>query len=145
MFNWNFLYFSLCQLLLHLWAPLGMSPSSLPPPINSIHILIRTHPRLLFSSLNNTNSLSIISYQMLQSLTYLHDLSLNLLQYIHTTHVLGSPELDPALKMSHQRWIEGKDHFPLLPGDAFPSTTHETVGLLCHRGTLLAHDQLVVH
>lgn len=53
------------------------------------------HPDLLFSSHLSQ------CLQMLQFLKYLHCPSQVSLQYALVTQVLGSPKLDPALKMSH--------------------------------------------
>lgn len=42
--------------------------------------------------------------EMLQSLHQLCDLSLDSLQYVHVSLVLGSPELDSALHMWPHQW-----------------------------------------
>jgi len=56
---------------------------------------------------------------------------------------LGSPELDAVLQMwPHQGRVEGEDH---LPGHILFNTPQDTIGLLGHKGTLLAHDRLTVH
>lgn len=46
--------------------------------------------------------------------------------------------------MSHQCWVERKDHLPPLAGNGLPSSSQDTVGLLCCESTLLAHGQFGV-
>ena len=59
---------------------------------------------------------------------------------------LSSPELDTVLQLwPHHCWAEGKDQFPRPAGNTLPSAAWDTIGLLCFKGTLLAHVQLSVH
>lgn len=52
--------------------------------------------------------------------------------------------MDIALQVhSHKCFIEGKDHFPGFVGYAPPITAQDVFGLLCCKGTLLTHVQLV--
>lgn len=47
-----------------------------------------------------------------------------------------------------QNWecqIDGKNHFTGPTGDAFPNAAQDAGGLLCCKGALPAHGQLVVH
>ena len=59
---------------------------------------------------------------MLQYLNHLSSSSLDSLQYVHVSLVLGSPELDTLLQMwLLQCWVEGKDHLPWPAGNTPPN------------------------
>ena len=45
----------------------------------------------------------------------------------------------------HQGGVEGEDQLPRPAGPALFNEPQETIGLLDHKGTLLAHGQPVVH
>lgn len=45
----------------------------------------------------------------------------------------------------HQHWVEGKDHLLQPAVNTLPSAHHDTIGLLCFKGTVLAHGQLGVY
>ena len=47
--------------------------------------------------------------------------------------------------MASLELVEGEDHLPQTAGNAVPNAPQDTVGLLGHKSTLLAHGQLVVH
>ena len=44
----------------------------------------------------------------------------------------------------HQCWADGSDHSPQFAGNTSPHTAQDTVGHLCHKGSALAHVQLLV-
>ena len=48
-------------------------------------------------------------------------------------------------KGPHQGRVEGEDHHPQPAGHALPNAPQDTIGLLGHKATLLAHSQPVVH
>jgi len=57
----------------------------------------------------------------------------------------GSPDLDTALQMwPHQGREEGEDHLPQPVGHTLCNAPQDGIGLLGHKGTLLAHGQPVV-
>ncbi|KAK4828308.1 hypothetical protein QYF61_025320 [Mycteria americana] len=74
---------------------------------------------------------------MLQSINHLHGPSLDSLQYVHVSLVLGSSALDTV--------FQGKVHLPQPAGNTPPDAAQDTISLLCCKGTLLAHVQLGVH
>ncbi|PKU36140.1 hypothetical protein llap_13557 [Limosa lapponica baueri] len=58
---------------------------------------------------------------------------------------LGSPELDPVLQMGpHQGSVKGQDNLSRPAGHILPDTPQDAIGLLGHKGTLLAHGHLIV-
>jgi len=60
--------------------------------------------------------------------------------------LLGSPELHTILQLwPHQDWVEGKEDLPQPAGNALCDVPLDPIGLLDHKGTLLAHGQPAVH
>ena len=71
---------------------------------------------------------------------------LHSLQELHVSLVLGSPELHTALQTwPPQGSVEAKDHLPPPADNTLPNAAQHTLGLLGHKGTVLARGQLVVH
>ena len=68
-------------------------------------------------------------------------LSCTLLYYLLWRSSMGHCTPD----VSHQCWVEGKDHLPQPAGNALPNTAQEAAGFLCCQSTLLAHGHLDVH
>jgi len=80
----------------------------------------------------------LLTAELLQSFHYLDGPSLDSLQYVHVSLLLGGPELDPAIQMwPHQSWGEGKDHLLWSDGNALPNAARNTVCLLSGRSTWL--------
>lgn len=72
--------------------------------------------------------------EMLQSFNHPCSPSLDSLQYVHVSHILGSPELDTGLQMvPHQCWLEGQDHMPQPAGSAFPDTAQTLLAAFATR------------
>lgn len=75
-----------------------LTPSSSFPLIRHVHTQIRSAPCLLFSQMNSPTFLSLSLYAR-YILNHLSDLSLNLLQKVYISLVLGMPGLELALQM----------------------------------------------
>ncbi|KAK4831704.1 hypothetical protein QYF61_018756, partial [Mycteria americana] len=71
---------------------------------------------------------------VLQTLHQLRCPSLNTLQHLHVSLVVGGPKLNTA--------FEGHNHFPSPAGHAIFDTSQDAIGFLGHLGTLLAHIQV---
>ncbi|NWI29449.1 DIA1 protein, partial [Sula dactylatra] len=83
--------------------------------------------------------------EMLQSPDHLGSSSLDLLKQFPVLK-LGSPELDAVLQMwPYWGGIEGEDNLPQPAGHTLFNAPQDTVDLLGHEGTLLAHGQPSVH
>lgn len=60
--------------------------------------------------------------------------------------LLRSAEPDTAFQVwPHQHWAEGQHLLPCLAASTPPNAAHNTICLLCCRGTFLAHGQCSVH
>ncbi|KAK4826066.1 hypothetical protein QYF61_005025 [Mycteria americana] len=94
------------------------TPTSLQPPFR----------------LNNPSSLIRLLLQTLHQLCYP---SLDTLQHLNVSLVVGGPKLNTG--------FEGHDHFPSPAGHTIPDTSQNAIGLLGHLGTLLAHIQAAVN
>lgn len=80
----------------------SLSPSSLHPPLRYLYTLIR--PSLLQAEQSQLSP-PFLTREMLHSLHHLCSLSLDSLQYVHLFLVLGSPEMDSALRLwPYQCW-----------------------------------------
>lgn len=68
-------------------------------------------------------------------------------QFVHLWLTLGSQEEDSALQVWPSQGIlplgKGWDYFALSAVNAPPNAAQDATGLLCSKGTLLAHVQLV--
>lgn len=101
---------------------------------------------ILFPRLNSPRSLSLIAWEMLQSLNKLFGPFLDSLQYAHVCLVLGSPALGTALQAwPHQCWAEEKDHLSWPADNALPNAARDSAGCFCCEGTLLARGHFVVY
>ncbi|KAK4823880.1 hypothetical protein QYF61_007828 [Mycteria americana] len=74
---------------------------------------------------------------LLQTLHQLHCPSLDTLQHLNVSLVVGGPKLNTV--------FEGHDHFSSPAGHAIPDTSQDAIGFLGHLGTLLAHIQAAVN
>ncbi|KAK4832565.1 hypothetical protein QYF61_024065 [Mycteria americana] len=83
---------------------------------------------------------------LLQTLHQLRCPSLDTLQHLNVSLVVGGPKLNTAFEVRpHQCRVQGHDHFPTPAGHAIFDTSQDATGLLGHLGTLLAHIQAVVN
>lgn len=83
-------------------------------------------------------------FQVLQTLRHVCSPSLYSLQYVHVSLVMGSPELGTALQLwPHSAECRGGS-LPFRCWQCFHAAWN-TIGHLCHKGTLLAHVHLGVH
>ena len=101
---------------------------------------------LLFSRIKSSISLSLSSYKRCSS---------PLINYWPFTALAPvcpclTSARDPRTRhstpdVSLQCWVEGKVHSPWPAGNTPPNASQDAVGLLCFKGALLAHGQLLVH
>jgi len=82
---------------------------------------------------------------MLQFLNPVHGTSLDSLQYVHVSLILGSPELDTVLQVWPPVLIEVKDRLPQPAGTTLLNAAKDTIYLPCRKGTSVADVQLGVH
>ncbi|KAK4822676.1 hypothetical protein QYF61_019043 [Mycteria americana] len=83
---------------------------------------------------------------LLQTLHQLRCPSLDTLQHLNVSLVVGGPKLNTVFEVRpHQCRVQGHDHFPSPAGHTIPDTSQDAVGLLGHLGTLLAHIQAAVN
>ncbi|KAK4822237.1 hypothetical protein QYF61_011878 [Mycteria americana] len=79
---------------------------------------------------------------VLQSLHQLRCPSLDMLQHLNVSLVVGGPKLNTVFEVRpHQCRVQGHDHFPSPAGHAISDTSQDAIGFLGHLGTLLAHIQ----
>ncbi|KAK4823887.1 hypothetical protein QYF61_007835 [Mycteria americana] len=82
---------------------------------------------------------------VLQTLHQLRCPSLDTLQHLNVSLVVGGPKLNTVFEVwPHQCRVQGHDHFPCPAGHTIPDTSQGAIGLLGHLGTLLAHIQPAV-
>ncbi|KAK4825874.1 hypothetical protein QYF61_003148 [Mycteria americana] len=82
---------------------------------------------------------------VLQTLHQLRCPSLDTLQHLNVSLVVGGPKLNTVFKVRpHQCRVQGDDHFPSPAGHTISDTSQDAIGLLGHLGTLVAHIQLSV-
>ncbi|KAK4831320.1 hypothetical protein QYF61_016809 [Mycteria americana] len=82
---------------------------------------------------------------VLQTLPQLRCPSLDTLQPLNVSLVVGGPKLNTAFEVwPHQCQVQGHDHFPSPAGHTIPDTSQDAIGFLGHLGTLLAHVQAAV-
>ncbi|KAK4832619.1 hypothetical protein QYF61_024600 [Mycteria americana] len=68
--------------------------------------------------------------------------SLDTLQHLNVSLVVGGPKLNTAFEVQpHQCPVQGHDHFPSPAGHTISDTSQDAIGLLGHLGTSLAHIQ----
>ncbi|KAK4811485.1 hypothetical protein QYF61_010384 [Mycteria americana] len=83
---------------------------------------------------------------LLQTLPQLRCPSLNSLQPLNVSLVVGGPTLNTAFEVQpHQCRVQEHDHFPSPAGHAIFDTSQDAIGFLGHLGTLLAHIQGAVN
>ncbi|KAK4829622.1 hypothetical protein QYF61_005749 [Mycteria americana] len=83
---------------------------------------------------------------VLQTLHQLRCPSLDTLQHLNVSLVVGGPKLNTVFKVqSHQCRVQGHNHFRSPAGHTIPDTSQDAIGLLGHLGTLLAHIQAAVN
>ncbi|KAK4826388.1 hypothetical protein QYF61_008059, partial [Mycteria americana] len=83
---------------------------------------------------------------LLQTLHQLRCPSLDTLQHLSVSLVVGGPKLNTGFEVQpHQCRVQGHDHFPTPAGHAIPDTSQDAIGFLGHLGTLLAHIQAAVN
>ncbi|KAK4816662.1 hypothetical protein QYF61_019898, partial [Mycteria americana] len=82
---------------------------------------------------------------VLQTLHQLRCPSLDTLQHLNVSLVVGDPTLNTAFEVwPHQCRVQGHDHFPSPAGHTISDTSQDAIGLVGHLGTLLAHIQPAV-
>ncbi|KAK4825857.1 hypothetical protein QYF61_003131 [Mycteria americana] len=83
---------------------------------------------------------------VLQTLHQLRCPSLDTLQHLNVSLVVGGPKLNTAFEVRpHQCRVQGHDHFPCPAGHTICDTSQDAIGFLGHLGTLLAHIQAAVN
>ncbi|KAK4824441.1 hypothetical protein QYF61_015756 [Mycteria americana] len=83
---------------------------------------------------------------VLQTLHQLRCPSLDTLQHLNVSLVVGGPKLNTVFEVwPHQGRVQGHDHFPTPAGHTIPDTSQDAIGFLGHLGTLLAHIQAAVN
>ncbi|KAK4828611.1 hypothetical protein QYF61_000063 [Mycteria americana] len=82
---------------------------------------------------------------LLQTLHQLRCPSLDTLQHLNVSLVVGDPKLNTVFEVRpHQCQVQGHDHFPSPAGPTIFDTSQDAIGFLGHLGTLLAHIQAAV-
>ncbi|KAK4814173.1 hypothetical protein QYF61_010005 [Mycteria americana] len=82
---------------------------------------------------------------VLQTLHQLCCPSLDTLQHLNVSLVVGGPKLNTVFEVRpHQCRVQGHDHFPSPAGHAISDTSQDAIGFLGHLGTLLAHIQVAI-
>jgi len=98
---------------------------------------VRSPQSLLFTRLNNPNSLSLSSQERCSSPQHFSGPPLDPLQQLYVFPVLGAPELDAGLQMvSHQSGAEEQNPLPQPVGHAAFDAAQDAVGLLGCEHTL---------
>ncbi|KAK4825774.1 hypothetical protein QYF61_002337 [Mycteria americana] len=83
---------------------------------------------------------------VLQTLHQLRCPSLDTLQHLNVSLVVGGPKLNTAFEVRpHQCRVQGHNHFPTPAGHTIFDTSQDAIGFLGHLGTLLAHIQAAVN
>ncbi|KAK4827479.1 hypothetical protein QYF61_018779 [Mycteria americana] len=83
---------------------------------------------------------------LLQTLHQLRCPSLDTLQHLNVSLVVGGPKLNTGFEVwPHQCRVQGHDHFPSPAGHTIPDTSQDAIGFLGRLGTLLAHIQAAVN
>ncbi|KAK4819038.1 hypothetical protein QYF61_024403 [Mycteria americana] len=83
---------------------------------------------------------------LLQTLHQLRCPSLDTLQHLNVSLVVGGPKLNTVFEVRpHQCRVQGHDHFPSPAGHTISDTSQDAIGFLGRLGTLLAHIQAAVN
>ncbi|KAK4828375.1 hypothetical protein QYF61_026113 [Mycteria americana] len=83
---------------------------------------------------------------LLQTLHQLRRPSLDTLQHLNVSLVVGGPKLNTVFEVRpHQCRVQGHNHCPSPSGHAIFDTSQDAIGFLGRLGTLLAHIQAAVN
>ncbi|KAK4832495.1 hypothetical protein QYF61_023542 [Mycteria americana] len=83
---------------------------------------------------------------LLQTVHQLRCPSLDTLQHLNVSLVVGGPKLNTGFEVQpHRCRVQGHDRFPSPAGHAIFDTRQDAIGVLGHLGTLLAHIQVAVN
>ncbi|KAK4830945.1 hypothetical protein QYF61_014404 [Mycteria americana] len=83
---------------------------------------------------------------LLQTLHQLCCPSLDTLQHLNVSLVVGGPKLNTGFEVQpHQCRVQGHNHFPTPAGHTIFDTSQDAIGFLGHLGTLLAYIQASVN
>lgn len=132
----NFLYLNLCSLPLTLSVDTtenSLAPSSSFPHQVFNHVDKTLLELCLIQAEQSQLPHPLLPCQMPRVLYHLCGSSLDLFQYEHVAHVLGSPGLSPDLQICLW-WVGGKDHLPWAAAAALPDA-HNDFGLLYCKGS----------
>ncbi|KAK4829704.1 hypothetical protein QYF61_006079 [Mycteria americana] len=112
------------------------------PPLAQLEA-VSSHPITCYLGEETDTHLSTTSFQTLHQLCCL---SLDLLQHLNVSLVVGGPKLNTGFEVrSHQCRVQGHDHFPTPAGHTIFDTSQDAIVFLGHLGTLLAHIQAAVN
>lgn len=145
MFARNFPYFSLYPLPLefsagHTSKSLALSSSLI--LTSYLNIFIKAPQPFLLQAEQLQFSQLLLTWHIFQTINHLSSPLLSCFQCVYISPVLGRPEPDIALQISHQDWVEGNNHLPQCAGKVLPNATQEAVNILCHKIMFLANGQL---
>lgn len=120
----------------------NLALSSLLSAIRDSYTLIIYPLSCLFSRVNNSISLTFSLYDReLQSFNHLCGYSLSLLLFAYILRS-GEPGTGHITQVGfHQCWAKWRDHCSQTTNSTVPHPAQEAIGLLCHKGSLLAHVQ----
>ncbi|KAK4810824.1 hypothetical protein QYF61_008796 [Mycteria americana] len=121
------------------------------PPLAQLEA-ISSRPITCYLGEETDPHLSTTSFQLLLIrlvLQTLHQLlcpSLDTLQHLNVSLVVGGPKLNTVFEVRpHQCRVQGHNHFPSPAGHTIFDTSQDSIGFLGHLGTLLAHIQAAVN
>ncbi|KAK4810095.1 LOW QUALITY PROTEIN: hypothetical protein QYF61_008071 [Mycteria americana] len=113
------------------------NPTSLQPPFRQFDKVSPQPPFLQAEQPQLPQPLLI--RLVLQTLQQLRCPSLDTLQHLNVSLVLGGPKLNTAFEVRpHQCRVQAHDHCPTPAGHAIFDTSQDAIGFLGHLGTLLA-------
>lgn len=142
-FKKNFQYFLLCSLP----TVLQLVTSKKNLPLSSSHTCLHnvnkhcgSPPEQLFLRPKAPRSFTLSFYDrwsktcvILMALCLLPSCAVH---YVHVSSELGSPVMKQQSDESHQCWVETKNHFTWLSGNALTNAAQEDVGMPFHFGVL---------
>lgn len=132
MFRWNFLCSSLCHFQ---WTPLERLwiQTRCNLLFRYLYTLLRFSVSFLFSRLNSPSSLSLSSYEMCFSSSMICSFT-RLSPVCLCLSCTGEPISVPRTPdISHQSWVEEKNHPPQPAGSTLSRAIQDIVSLLCHK------------
>ncbi|KAK4824318.1 LOW QUALITY PROTEIN: hypothetical protein QYF61_013593 [Mycteria americana] len=121
-----------------------------PPPLYNLLSVVESNkvspqPPFLQAKQSQLPQLLLIRL-LLQTLHQLRCPSLDMLQHLNVSLVVGGPKLNTVFEVRpHQCRVQGHDHFPSPAGHAIFDTSQDAIGFLGRLGTLLAHIQAAVN